>query len=105
MVTMAMARAQSVMATLQSQSVTISWADLVQLAGAAAVQEAGGPFINVVLGRKQALPQPARNLSAHAQQRTNMQSHKNRTRAKCGTLNSIQEGCLQASQTCSCRMS
>ena len=42
---------QSVMATLQRQGVAVSWADLVQLAGAVAVQEAGGPFINVVLGR------------------------------------------------------
>ena len=39
------------MATLQRQGVAISWADLVQLAGAVAVQEAGGPFINIVLGR------------------------------------------------------
>ena len=43
--------AQSVMATLQRQGVQVSWADLVQLAGAVAVQEAGGPFINIALGR------------------------------------------------------
>ena len=43
--------AQDVMATLQRQGLAISWADLVQLAGAVAVQEAGGPFINIVLGR------------------------------------------------------
>ena len=45
------------MATLKSQGAASSWADLVQLAGAAAVQEAGGPFIDVVIGRTQAVPQ------------------------------------------------
>ena len=43
------------MATLQKQGVDISWADLVQLAGAVAVQEAGGPLISVAVGRTYAL--------------------------------------------------
>lgn len=43
---------QGVQAALVSQGVAVSWADLFQLGGAAAVKLTGGPTIDVVMGRK-----------------------------------------------------
>lgn len=49
---------QQVQARLIAQGVTVSWADLVQLAGAAAVESSGGPKIDIIMGRKWAQQPP-----------------------------------------------
>jgi len=49
---------QQVQDQLAGEGVSVSWADLVQLAGAAAVQFSGGPAIDIAMGRKKALRTP-----------------------------------------------